>query len=144
MQLQRAIPICYFVSDSVWWHVWMQARPRWTYLQWLWRSLLGRPYRPVLWWVLHKSQYWIADMFITLYKMDIQINIIFFHFSIKNICCGYSLKVSRHDASNVYPQHMFLWRNKTYTILKVWLKKLLIQNYTILYKTLRKHAYSNI
>ena len=30
----------------------------------------------------------------------------------KNICCGYSLEAPHRGASNKYPQHMFLWRNK--------------------------------
>ena len=30
----------------------------------------------------------------------------------KNICCGYSLEAPHGGASNEYPQHMFLWRNK--------------------------------
>ena len=30
----------------------------------------------------------------------------------KNICCGYSLEAPHRGASNEYPQHMFLWRNK--------------------------------
>ena len=29
-----------------------------------------------------------------------------------NICCGYSLEAPRRGASNEYPQHMFLLRNK--------------------------------
>ena len=28
------------------------------------------------------------------------------------MCCGYSLEVPQRGASNEYPQHMFLWRNK--------------------------------
>ena len=39
-------------------------------------------------------------------------HIIFSLFLYKNICCGYSLEAPRWDASNEYPQHMFLWRNK--------------------------------
>ena len=34
----------------------------------------------------------------------------FSYFSTKT--CGYSLEVPRRGASNEYPQHMFLWRNK--------------------------------
>ena len=30
----------------------------------------------------------------------------------KNICCGYSLEAPWWGASNEYPQHMFLSRNK--------------------------------
>ena len=30
----------------------------------------------------------------------------------KNICCGYSSEAPWEGASNEYPQHMFLWRNK--------------------------------
>ena len=30
----------------------------------------------------------------------------------KNICCGYSLEAPLRGASNEYPQHMVLWRNK--------------------------------
>ena len=37
---------------------------------------------------------------------------IFFLFLDKNICCGYSLEAPRWGASNKYPQHMFLSRNK--------------------------------
>ena len=40
------------------------------------------------------------------------IHIIFFLFLHENICCGYSLEVPQRGASNVYPQHMFSWRNK--------------------------------
>ena len=40
------------------------------------------------------------------------IHIIFFLFLHENICCGYSLEVPPRGASNEYPQHMFLWRNK--------------------------------
>ena len=36
-------------------------------------------------------------------------NILFLH---ENICCGYSLEAPQQGASNEYPQHMFLWRNK--------------------------------
>ena len=35
----------------------------------------------------------------------------FLQFSIKNICCGYSLELPPQGDSNEYPQHMFLWRN---------------------------------
>ena len=35
-----------------------------------------------------------------------------FLFLHKNIYCEYSFKVPQWDASNKYPQHMFLWRNK--------------------------------
>ena len=38
--------------------------------------------------------------------------LIFFLFLRKNICCGYSLEATHRGASNEYPQHMFLWRNK--------------------------------
>ena len=37
---------------------------------------------------------------------------IFFLFLHENICCGYPLEVPCWGASNDYPQHMFLWRNK--------------------------------
>ena len=40
------------------------------------------------------------------------IHIIFFLFLHENICCRYSLEVPHRGASNEYPQHMFLWRNK--------------------------------
>ena len=40
------------------------------------------------------------------------IHIIFFSFLDENICCGYSLEAPRRGASNEYPQHMFLSRNK--------------------------------
>ena len=40
------------------------------------------------------------------------IHIIFFLFLDENICCGYSLEAPRRGASNEYPQHMFLLRNK--------------------------------
>ena len=36
----------------------------------------------------------------------------FFLFLRKNICCGYSLEAPRGGASNEYPQHIFLRRNK--------------------------------
>ena len=44
----------------------------------------------------------------------------------KNIFCGYSLEVPHWDASNEYPQHMILWRNKTYlsdtsSLLDLWI-----------------------
>ena len=39
-------------------------------------------------------------------------NIFFYFFLHKNICCGYSLEVPQQCASNEYPHHMFLWRNK--------------------------------
>ena len=35
-----------------------------------------------------------------------------FLFLHKNICCGYSLEAHNQGASNEYPQHNFLWRNK--------------------------------
>ena len=35
-----------------------------------------------------------------------------FLFLHKKICCGYSLEAPRWGASNEYPQHMFLLRNK--------------------------------
>ena len=40
-----------------------------------------------------------------------------FHISAQNIDCGYSLEPPRRGGSNVYPQFMFLSRNKknTYT-----------------------------
>ena len=34
----------------------------------------------------------------------------FFLFLHKNICCGYSLEAPHRGTSNVYPQHMFLWK----------------------------------
>ena len=37
----------------------------------------------------------------------------FFLFLHENICCGYSLGVPHEDASNEYPQHMFLSRIKS-------------------------------
>ena len=37
------------------------------------------------------------------------VNILFHH---KNICCGYSLEAPHWGASNEYPQHMILLRNK--------------------------------
>ena len=37
---------------------------------------------------------------------------IFFLFLHENICCGYSLEAPHRGASNEYPQHIFLWRNK--------------------------------
>ena len=37
------------------------------------------------------------------------ISFLFLH---KIICCGYSLEAPCRGASNEYPQHMFLWRNK--------------------------------
>ena len=40
------------------------------------------------------------------------IQIIFFLFLDENICCGYSLEAPHQGASNEYPQHMFLLRNK--------------------------------
>ena len=35
-----------------------------------------------------------------------------FLISPQNIGCGYSLEVPRQGASNEYPQHMFVWRNR--------------------------------
>ena len=40
------------------------------------------------------------------------IRLIVFLFLHENICCGYSLEAPRRGASNEYPQHMFLLRNK--------------------------------
>ena len=40
------------------------------------------------------------------------IHLIFFLFLNENICCGYSLEAPRCGASNEYPQHMILLRNK--------------------------------
>ena len=40
------------------------------------------------------------------------IHIIFFLFLNEDICCGYSLEAPHWGASNEYPQHMFLLRNK--------------------------------
>ena len=37
------------------------------------------------------------------------ISFLFLH---ENICCGYSLEAPHRGASNEYPQHMFLMRNK--------------------------------
>ena len=45
---------------------------------------------------------------------------IFFFFLNENICCGYSLEAPQRGASNEYPQHTFLLRNKKNTF---WLKK---------------------
>ena len=45
-----------------------------------------------------------------------------FIFLDENICCGYSLEAPRRGASNEYPQHMFLSRNKK-NIDTFWLKK---------------------
>ena len=39
-----------------------------------------------------------------------------FLFLPKNIWCGYSLQAPWQGASNEYPQHVFLWRNKKTTI----------------------------
>ena len=49
-----------------------------------------------------------------------------FLFLYKNICCGYSLEVPHWGASNEYPQHIFLWRNKK---TNMWIPPL-IGNYT--------------
>ena len=38
------------------------------------------------------------------------------------VCCGYTLEAPRRGASNEFPQHMFLWRNKK-NIIIFWLKK---------------------
>ena len=38
--------------------------------------------------------------------------LIFYLFLYENICCGYSLEAPHRGASNEYPQHMFLGRNK--------------------------------
>ena len=38
-----------------------------------------------------------------------------FLYLFKNICCGYSLEAPRWGASNEYPQHMILWRNRRNT-----------------------------
>ena len=35
-----------------------------------------------------------------------------FHISVQNIDCGYSLEPPQQESSNVYPQSMFLSRNK--------------------------------
>ena len=43
-------------------------------------------------------------------KRDIEIIVLLVLYI--NICCGYSLEASKRGASNVYPQHMFLCRNK--------------------------------
>ena len=40
------------------------------------------------------------------------IRIKIFLFLNKNICCGYPLETPHWGASNKYPQHMFLLRNK--------------------------------
>ena len=48
----------------------------------------------------------------TLLQIRGGIHIIFFLFLDENICCGYSLEAPRRGASNEYPQHMFLLRNK--------------------------------
>ena len=49
-----------------------------------------------------------------LVKLQIRrdIYIIFSLFLSENICCGYSLEAPHRGASNEYPQHMFLCRNK--------------------------------
>ena len=39
-------------------------------------------------------------------------NLIFFHISVQNIDCGYSVEPPRRGGSNEYPQSMFLSRNK--------------------------------
>ena len=38
--------------------------------------------------------------------------VVFFLFFHENIHCGYSLEAPHLGASDEYPQHMFLWRNK--------------------------------
>ena len=44
-------------------------------------------------------------------KIRARIQIIFFLFLHKNICCRYSLEAPHSGgASNEYPQHMFSWR----------------------------------
>ena len=50
----------------------------------------------------------------------------YFSYFATKTCCGYSLKAPRRGASNEYPQHMFLWKNKksSYlipTYLKLWI-----------------------
>ena len=56
-------------------------------------------------------------------KMSVQIKIIafdegyldsyfFFYFSTKFVCSGYSLEAPFQGASNEYPEHTILWRNK--------------------------------
>ena len=47
---------------------------------------------------------------------------IFFLFFHENICCGYSLEASHWGASNEYPQHILLGRNKK-NINTSWLQK---------------------
>ena len=43
-----------------------------------------------------------------------------FLFLHENVCCVYSLEAPQWGASNEYPQHMVLWKNKNYinTLLK--------------------------
>ena len=53
-------------------------------------------------------------------KSEYQENV--FLFLDKNISCGYSLEAPRWGASNEYPQHIFLSRNKK-NIDTFWLKK---------------------
>ena len=56
--------------------------------------------------------------YIGLVKSGYQVVFLFLN---KNICCGYSLEAPQWGASNEYPQHMFLLRNKK-NIDTFWLK----------------------
>ena len=80
-----------------------------------------------LWWVISNFRSF-NPTYLCLYKSRApdrkSIKKIFFLFLHKNICCGYSLEVPRQGASNEYPQHMCLWRNKK-DINNFWLKKVL-------------------
>ena len=63
------------------------------------------------------SAYYIGDLHIAPDKRGYPHNV-FFLFLHENVCCGDSLE----DASNEYPQRMFLCRNKK-IISTFWMKK---------------------
>ena len=60
-----------------------------------------------------------------------------FLFLDENICCEYSLEVPQQGASNEYPQHMFLSRNKK-NVAIFWLKN---APYQELCKVAQSHNY---
>ena len=100
-----------------WWkHMWWKKEPN----QELWRLYYQKvlvekktssgatcmPYIHCSTYLLHIS---IATDRAIFFIRKMLISFLFLH---ENIHCGYSLEVPRWGASNEYPQHMFLWRNK--------------------------------
>ena len=94
--------------------------PRFLIVTLLWKLL----WQCVWFWFILEYSYPYDTIFPTYIAPGKKVfQVLFFsYFSMKNLCCGYSLEGPQWGASIEYLQHMFLWRNKK-NINSFWLKK---------------------